>query len=66
MNRVFLDVQKSVCGRIWRDRLDDRGDARALSITQRHGVSELLARVLAGRGVEPDDVELSSIRRCGG
>ena len=58
MNRVFLDVQKSVCGRIWRDRLDDRGAARALSITQRHGVSELLARVLAGRGVEPDDVEL--------
>ena len=57
MNRYFLDVQKSVCGRAWRDRLDERGTARALSIAQRHGVSELLARVLAGRNVEADEVE---------
>ena len=39
-------------GRAWRDRLDARGQARALTIAQRHGVPELLARVLAGRGVE--------------
>jgi single-stranded-DNA-specific exonuclease len=58
MSRLFLDVQSSVCGRAWRDRLDERGTARALSITQRHGVSELLARILAGRNVEPDDAEL--------
>jgi len=57
MNRLFLEVEKSVCGRAWRDRLDDRGVARALAITQRHGVSELLARVLAGRNVEADEVE---------
>ena len=50
--RLFFDVQKSVCGRAWRDRLDDRATARALSMTQRHGVSELLARILAGRDVE--------------
>ena len=56
MNCLFLEVEKSVCGRAWRDRLDERGTARALSMTQRHGVSELLARVLAGRGVEIDDV----------
>ncbi len=56
MNRYFLDVQKSVCGRVWRDRLDERGTARALSMTQRHGISELLARILAGRNVEVDDV----------
>src|SRR5882724_10229895 len=55
--RLFLDVQKSVCGRAWRDRLDERGTARALTIAQRHGVSELLARVLAGRDVEADEVE---------
>lgn len=54
--RLFLDVRHSVCGRAWRDRLDERGSARALAITQRHGVSELLARVLAGRGVEADEV----------
>jgi single-stranded-DNA-specific exonuclease len=55
--RFFLGVEKSACGRSWRDRLDDRGSARALTIAQRHGIPELLARVLAGRGVEPDEVE---------
>jgi len=54
---AFLGVKRSVCGRVWRDRLDERATARALSMTQRHGVSELLARVLAGRGVEVDQVE---------
>src|SRR6476646_3321266 len=42
MSRLFLDV---------------RATARALAITQRHGVSELLARVLAGRDVEAEGVE---------
>jgi single-stranded-DNA-specific exonuclease len=56
MSRLFLDVRQSVCGRAWRDRLDERGAARALAITQRNGMSELLARVLAGRGVEADGV----------
>jgi single-stranded-DNA-specific exonuclease len=55
-SRLFLDVRRSACGRAWRDRLDERGSARALAIAQRQGVSELLARVLAGRGVEADGV----------
>ena len=55
--RFFLGVEASVCGRAWRDRLDERGSMRALSIAQRHGLPELLARILAGRGVEPGDVE---------
>jgi len=54
--RFFLGVEKSATGQAWRDRLDERGRARALTIAQRHGVPELLARVLAGRGVEPDEV----------
>jgi single-stranded-DNA-specific exonuclease len=54
--RYFLGVEKSASGRAWRDRLDERGQARALTIAQRCGVPELLARVLAGRGVEPDEV----------
>jgi single-stranded-DNA-specific exonuclease len=54
--QALLDVRQSVCGRAWRDRLDERGAARALAITQRNGMSELLARVLAGRGVEADGV----------
>jgi single-stranded-DNA-specific exonuclease len=55
--RLFLNVERSVCGRVWRDRLDERGSARALAIAQRHDdVPELLARILAGRGVEVDEV----------
>src|SRR5581483_9067094 len=54
MNRYFLGVERSATGRAWRDRLDERGTARALAITQQHGIPELLARVLAGRGVEAD------------
>src|SRR5262245_36099384 len=55
--RLFLGVERSVCGRVWRDRLDERGSARALAIAQRHeDVPELLARILAGRGGEVDEV----------
>src|SRR5690349_14689362 len=53
--RHFLGVERSVTGRAWRDRLDERASARALAIVQRHGLPELLARVLAGRGVEVED-----------
>src|SRR5215211_3068079 len=56
-SRLFLGVERSVCGRVWRDRLDERASARALAIAQRHTVPELLARILAGRGVELDAVE---------
>jgi len=64
--RCFLGVEKSATGHAWRDRLDARGQARALAIAQRHHLPELLARVLAGRGVEADEVEAfldPSIRR---
>ena len=54
--RLFLDVERSVCGRPWRDRLDERATSRALTIAQRHDVPELLARILAGRNVEVDEV----------
>jgi single-stranded-DNA-specific exonuclease len=56
-NRHFLGVERSATGRAWRDRLDDRGNARSLAIAQRHGVPDLLARILAGRNVEVDGVE---------
>jgi single-stranded-DNA-specific exonuclease len=56
-NRLFLDVENSATGRPWRDRLDERGSARALAIAQRHDVPELLARILAGRNVEVDAVD---------
>ena len=55
--RHFLGVERSATGRVWRDRLDDRGNARSLAISQRHGVPDLLARILAGRNVEVDSVD---------
>ncbi len=56
-NRFFLGVENSATGRAWRDRLDERGAARALAIAQRHDLPELLARILAGRNVEADAVD---------
>jgi single-stranded-DNA-specific exonuclease len=53
----FLGVSHSATGKLWRDRLDGRGAARALAIAQRHRLPEMLARVLAGRDVEIDAVE---------
>src|SRR6201994_3712947 len=54
---AFLGVQHSLTGKLWRDRLDARGAARALAIAQRHQLPEMLARVLAGRDVEIDAVQ---------
>ncbi|HXF89377.1 MAG TPA: single-stranded-DNA-specific exonuclease RecJ, partial [Xanthobacteraceae bacterium] len=54
--RTFLGVEKSVRGRPWRDRLDERSTALSLAMAQQHGVPELLARILAGRGVQPHEV----------
>ena len=54
---AFLGVSRSATGKLWRDRLDARGAARALAITQRYQLPEMLARVLAGRDVEIDEVE---------
>jgi single-stranded-DNA-specific exonuclease len=56
-SRLFLGVENSATGRAWRDRLDDRGAARALAIAQHHDLPELLARILAGRNIEADGVE---------
>ena len=64
--RAFLGVERSITGRFWRDRLDERTSARALSIVQRHGVPELLGRILAGRGVptvSSDDLAHACMRR---
>lgn len=56
-SRTFLGVERSALGRAWRDRLDERGNVRALAMVQRHGMPELLARILAGRNVEVEEAE---------
>ncbi len=54
----FLGVANSVRGFRWHERLTGHGHALASAIAQRHGLPELLGRVLAGRGVESDNVEI--------
>jgi single-stranded-DNA-specific exonuclease len=55
--QAFLGVTESAAGRIWRDRVDQRGAARALAMVQRFQLPEMLARVIAGRNIELDAVE---------
>ncbi|MCJ8518292.1 single-stranded-DNA-specific exonuclease [Pseudorhizobium tarimense] len=52
--RAFLNVERSVCNQRWVSRLDQAAQNRALAISQVHGIPDLVARVLAGRGVELD------------
>src|SRR3978361_2348518 len=54
---AFLGVSHSATAKLWRDRLDARGAARARAIAQRYQLPEMLARVIAGRDVEIDAVE---------
>src|SRR5438045_7794892 len=54
---AFLGVAQSATGKLWRDRLDARGAARALAITQQFQLPEMLARVVAGRDIEIDAVD---------
>lgn len=55
VDRAFLGVGRSVSGQRWSQRLDQAGLNRALAIAQTHGIPELIARVLAGRGVGVPD-----------
>ncbi len=53
--RLFLEVRRSAAGVPWEHRLTERDDMAALAIAQGLGVPEIVARVLAGRGVEALD-----------
>ncbi len=53
--RAFLEVEQSITGQRWVERLDARASNVALAIAQNLDISELLARVLAARGVEIDE-----------
>lgn len=51
IRRLFLGVDQSATGRVWRDRLDAPAAAQAQAMVQQHGMADLLARVIAGRRV---------------
>ena len=53
--RAFLGVENSLSGKIWRARLDD--DRAALALAHRADMPEIVARVLAARGVGVDEID---------
>lgn len=55
VQRAFLGVEKSALDNRWVARLDQAGQNRALAMSQLHGLPDLIARVLAGRGVAVDE-----------
>ncbi len=54
---AFLGVTSSVRGLRWVDRLASEKAALSTAICQRHGLPELLGRVLAARGAAVEDIE---------
>lgn len=56
MSQPLLGVNASVRGFQWRSRLPLEKTPLAAAISQRHGLHELLGRILAARGAGPDDV----------
>lgn len=54
---LVLDVARSWCGQAWRARLDSVGDAQALALAQLGGFGDVLSRLLAARGVRPDEAD---------
>ncbi len=53
--KAFLGVERSLRGKRWRSRLRD--EQAALLLSQRHELPDLVARVLAARGVGPEAAE---------
>ena len=53
---AFLGVKRSSRGFVWRERLAPEAQNTATAISQRHGLPELLGRVLAARGIALDEV----------
>ncbi|MDF2689923.1 MAG: single-stranded-DNA-specific exonuclease RecJ, partial [Microvirga sp.] len=55
--KPFLGVANSALGRTWVERCDAAQSTIALAIAQTHGLPDVLARVLAGRGVGIHDTD---------
>lgn len=55
--RLVLGVARSANDNAWRERLSEAQALRAMTIAQRLGVPDVLARVMAARGVEPETAE---------
>ena len=54
---TFLGIEQSATGKRWVARLTAETSATALAMTQRYGIPDIVARVMAGRGVGLDEAE---------
>ncbi|HEX7968164.1 MAG TPA: single-stranded-DNA-specific exonuclease RecJ, partial [Stellaceae bacterium] len=52
---AFLGVERSLCGRRWRQRAGD--DRAGLALAQQLGLPEIVGRLLAARGVEAEEAD---------
>ncbi|WP_417689296.1 single-stranded-DNA-specific exonuclease RecJ [Roseibium sp.] len=55
--RLVLGVARSANDNAWRERLSSSEALNAMTIAQRSGLPDVLARVMAARGVAPDHAE---------
>ena len=56
-NAAFLEVDESISGQKWVQRLDSAGLNRAEAVADNLQINEILARILVGRGVSIEDAE---------
>lgn len=56
-DRPFLNVEASLTGQKWVSRLDLAAENRAITIAQTTRIPEIIARVIAGRGIGPDEAQ---------
>ncbi len=56
-SRAFLEVEHSLSGKRWQERLSPVERQTALAMAQQSGIPEVLTRVLAARGVGIDEAE---------
>ncbi len=52
--KTFLDISQSVTLHRWVERLDMRSANAALAMSQKYNIPDLVARIMAGRGVTED------------
>ncbi len=52
----FLGVAQSAKGMLWRERLAPADQIKAAAISQKHGLPDLLGRMIAARGIAVDQV----------
>ena len=57
-DRAFLEVENSLTGQRWVERATRQQLGNAEAMVEQHSIDRLIARILAGREVQPDEATL--------